>query len=534
MRTMGPMTTLAASMVKVACVAAVVLLSIVACTSNTAPQSNSALVIDKTFDIKSADPHRELSVTGAMLAKALYSTLLTFDGADESTPVPLIARSYSSSDDARRFTFELRRDVVFSDGTPLTAADVVFSVDRVINLKAAPAALLAGVSVSAPDAYTVSIASLDPNPALPSITTNPSLAILNSRVVQGHGGVAAAGADKTDKATDFLNSTSAGSGPYVLESFSTSSNIVLTANPRYWRAKPFYSRVVIANTDAAAQLGSIRSTAREIALDLTPAQAGTLNKDRSVRISATPGAEIVFLFANDNPLVSAVTSNRHFQSSIRSALDYGAIVQLMGTGATRSAGLVPSMLLGALPSWAAPRTDLVRASSELDASGFKSPTVTLGFASDALVDGLAVSALASMVRAELGSAGINVNLAGSPSASATSGYAAGSEQLGLWVLAPGYADPNYYLAFLPGHALGLSAGWPAGADPSLESLGIQATTTADPATRAQLFQHLQGQLNDEGPFFPLVQPGRVIVAATGIAAIDYNPSWSVDIASVSG
>jgi len=178
------------------------------------------------------------------------------------------------------------------------------------------------------------------------------------------------------------------------------------------------------------------------------------------------------------------------------------------------------MILGALPSWSASKTDIARARSELAASGLKSPTVVLGFASDVTLVGLPLSALASLVGADLSLAGIKVQLQGSPSASAMADFAAGREQLGLWSLAPAYADPNYYLAFLPGRTLGLRAGWPAG--------------TADATTRVQLFQHLQGQLDDEGPFFPLLQPGRVIVAATGVAAFGYNPSWSVDIASVSG
>lgn len=498
------------------------LLMVGACTSTSAPQVDSALVVDKTFDIKSADPHRELSGTGAMLARALYSTLLSFGGADESAPVPWIARSYTSSEDARRFTFDLRHDVVFSDGTPLTAADVVFSYERVINLKAAPSALLLGLSVSAPDEHTVVITSIDPDPAVPSITTNPALAIVNSHAVQSH------------RADDFLSTASAGSGPYVLESFSASSDILLTVNTRYWGRRPFFRKVVIANTDALAQIGSITSSRREIALDLSPSQAGALARNSPIRTKALAGPELVFLFANDNPLVSAVTANRHFQNAIRYALDYHAMVDLMGAGAIRAPGVIPSMLLGALPSWSASKTDLAHARLELEASGLKSPTVTLGFASDATLDGLPLGTLASLVGADLGLAGIEVQLAGSPSASATADFAAGREQLGLWSLSPGYADPNYYLAFLPGRTLGLRAGWPVGADPSLESLGMQAATTADAPTRAQLFQHLQGQLNYEGPFFPLLQPGRVMVAAAGVAAIDYNPSWSVDIAAVSG
>jgi len=130
--------------------------------------------------------------------------------------------------------------------------------------------------------------------------------------------------------------------------------------------------------------------------------------------------------------------------------------------------------------------------------------------------------------------GDGVTLAGSPTARAMADYAAGTEQMGLWPMAATSADTNEYLAFLPGRSLGLRARWPGGADPSLESLGILASTTAEMTIRTQLFQLMQGQLNDEGPFFPLLQPGRVIVAAKGVAAIDVNPTWSVDLAAVRG
>ncbi len=126
------------------------LLAAAACSSTAATSTNSVLIVDKTFDLKTADPHRELSVTGAMISKALYDTL------------PSVASSYTTSEDARRFTFKLRRDVVFSDGGRLTSTDVVFSLDRLAKLKAAPSALLTGVSWSAPDAYTIVLTSNDP------------------------------------------------------------------------------------------------------------------------------------------------------------------------------------------------------------------------------------------------------------------------------------------------------------------------------------------------------------------------------------
>src|SRR5258708_28382495 len=119
------------------------------------------------------------------------------------------------------------------------------------------------------------------------------------------------------KSAGFLDATSAGSGPYMLKSFSTFSDIELVANPRYWGTKPFFRRILVRNMDAPTQLAYIRSCRNEIALDLSEAQAESLSAHRSLRINARPGPDIVFLFANTNPQVSQVTVDKHFQSAVR-------------------------------------------------------------------------------------------------------------------------------------------------------------------------------------------------------------------------
>ena len=504
----------------IACFVVLSLLTITACSSGRPTTTNRILVVDKSFDLKTADPHRDLSVTGGIVAKALYSTLMTFDGGDEAAPVPSLATSYSTSEDATRFTFKIRSGVVFSDGSPLTSADVVFSLDRIARLKSSASSLLTGVIASAPDAFTVVLESKEPNPALPFLLTNPALAVVNANMVR-------------TRSEDFLSTASAGSGPYILTSFSAFSDVQLAANPRYWGPRPFYGRVVIRNMDPMTQLTYIASATDQVALDLSPAQAGTLTRNRSVVIETFTGPDVVFLFANNSPQVSSVTSNKHFQNAVRYALDYDSMVQLMGAGAIQAAGVIPAPLLGALPSWAAPHQDIDKAKVELAASGVKNPTVNLGFANDQAVSGLSISALASMVRSGLADAGIQVTLTGSPTPAAMADYSSGGQQMGLWSLT-GSSDSNAYLAFLPGRVLGLRAGWATGDDPSLETLGIQAGTTADLATRSQLFQQMQGQLNEEGPFFPLLQPGRAIVATKDITTIAFNPAWTIDLAGVSG
>lgn len=511
------------------------LLALAACGGggNNTNTGNHTLVVDKSFDMKTADPQREFEVSGGIIAKALYSTLLTFKGADSATPVPSVAKSYTASSDAKTYTFKLRTDIKFTDGTPLTSADVAFSFNRLINIKGNPSFLLADITVSAPDASTVVLTSSSPNPAIPFIIPNPALGIVNSKVVKGHGGTDQPGADKADQAESFLNSQSAGSGPYTLKSFSTTSEVDLVANPSYWGPKPFYNTVVVRNVQAPAQLINIQKGSNEVALDLSPDQAASLNSG-TVQVKAIPGPNVFFLFSNNNPQISSITPNKHFQNAIRYGLDYASYVQLAGAGAIQTPGVVPSMFLGALKSSDAAAFDLNKAKSELAASGLSNPSVNLGFPSDFTLNGISFSTLAQKVQANLQAVGIKVNLTGSPISTALADYRAGKEQLGLWLWGPDYPDPNDYLVFLPGQLVGLRAGWTAGSDPTLEALGQQAASTTDNTQRGQLFQQIQRQLNTDGPFFPLIQPGQVVAASKGVTGADYNPTWTLDVAGVGG
>ena len=114
-----------------------------------ADAQTDTLVVDRSFEIRTADPQRAFEPTASIVNRAMYDTLLTFKGGDVSRPLPMAAQSFRASRDAKTYTFQLRRDVRFADGTPMTAADVVFSFRRLINLKGNPSFLLAGVKTSA-------------------------------------------------------------------------------------------------------------------------------------------------------------------------------------------------------------------------------------------------------------------------------------------------------------------------------------------------------------------------------------------------
>lgn len=516
---------------------ATLLVLVAACgSSNSAAgggSSSKTLVIDNSFDLKTADPQRAYEFSSAPIIHVLYDTLLTFKGSNTKKLVPDLATSYSESPDAQTFTFQLNHNAKFSNGDPVTAQDVVFSFNRLINIQGNPAFLLANVTPQAEGQYTVVLHSSVPNPALPYIIPTPALGIVDAKVVEAHGGTDATDASTADKAETWLNNNSAGSGPYTLQTFSTTSQVVMVANPHYWGSeKPHYQKIVMRNVQAPTQLLDVQRGSNELATDLSATQAKSLHGNSKVKVYSQPSPNMIYLFANQNPQISAVSSNPKVVQAIRLALNYEGLVKLAGQGAAQAPGVVPSSFLGALPASDAVKTNLAQAKSLVQQSGVSNPTLNLAYPSDISVNGLQFADLAQRIKADLAQAGITVNLAGSPVATALDAFRNGQEQLGLWYWGPDYPDPNDYTVFVAGGEVALRAGWTQAMDPSLATAAAQASSESNAQQRASQFQAIQQKLNQTGPFFPLIAPAQVLATTSNMTNVAFNSVWTVDFAEL--
>lgn len=158
---------------------------------------------------------------------------------------PCIAHAWDISEDRLTYTFHLRNDVVFSDGAPLTAQDVVFCYDTIMN-PAVDAAHLRNyyqdvVSCEAVDNFTVRFTCSQPY--WRHLIMLGSLPVIPKHIY----GVG-------DFNTHPANRKPVGTGPYVLERWDTGNRITLVRNENYWREKPRLLRrvhQVITNDNAA-------------------------------------------------------------------------------------------------------------------------------------------------------------------------------------------------------------------------------------------------------------------------------------------
>ncbi|MCL7455205.1 MAG: ABC transporter substrate-binding protein, partial [Anaerolineae bacterium] len=187
-------------------------------------------------DVVTLDPHHAYETTNLMIHANTYDTLVEYRPTDLTKVAPRLADEWTVSDDGLVYTFKLHPGVTFSSGNPVTAEDVRFSWMRLINLKGNPsfyADLVEGVEVV--DDQTVKVTLTDASPAFLGMIATPAMSVLDSKVVQEQGGTDAEDADQTDGAKEWLDQNSAGSGPYILTSWTPKAEIVLEANPDYWR-----------------------------------------------------------------------------------------------------------------------------------------------------------------------------------------------------------------------------------------------------------------------------------------------------------
>ena len=493
--------------------------------------STKTLVVDNAFDLKTSDPARAFELTGSIVDRAIYETALTFEGSDVTKPQPQIA-TYTQSADNKTLTLKLNGKHTFSSGNPVTADDIVWSYQRVEGIGSSPVFLLqdaAGknIAVKKVNATTVTLTSSAPNPQLPYILPNPSLGILDSKTLIKNGGATT----KADKAEAYLNAHSAGSGPYLLQSYDQQTKVVFGPNPKYAGKKPVYGRVVLQNVQSPQQKINVEGGQANVALNLNADQVKGLGSGTKVVKGTSP--DVFYAWLNQDPKVSAgITNKQDFINAWRKGIDYTKILALTGEGSTQPGGMVPSQFLGAIKPDATNTTDTQGAIAALNKSGYKGQQITFSYPSDSAINGVDLKTVAQAVQSQLKTVGINLKLNGTPFVTFIDAYRAGKLQAGLMYWGPDFPDPADYTVFSPGDSLGLRAGWAKGMAPNVTQAKNAALAATQTAERATAYSTWQRVANSSGPFIPLVQPPQYLVTTSKVQSIAANAVWTVDLAAI--
>ena len=211
-------------------------------------------VVVGTGPPNSFNPLMSSGVPSLELGEQIFVRLTRRDGVSQQL-VPLLAKSWDASSDGRTWTFHLRRGVNFSDGHPLTAEDVVFSFDAIYDervvapMRSRLATKGTAWKVTAPDAYTVAIATTEPSAIVPELVSD--VLIIPKHVLEP---ALRDGTLTTAYALSAPPEKLVTSGPWQVKSFTARDRTVLVRNP-YWfgvdaagHRLPYLDELVIVDT----------------------------------------------------------------------------------------------------------------------------------------------------------------------------------------------------------------------------------------------------------------------------------------------
>lgn len=496
-------------------------------------QEEAVLVIGHAEITESYDVAHAFNPTSGIVHRATYDTLVTFPDGDASSIEPALASEWTVSEDGLVYTFTLRDDVTFSNGDPLTADDVVFSFTRLANVMSNPSFLAEPIaSVEAVDDLTVAITLTTTRPSFLAELVNSAFSVMNDSEVMAAGGTMAEDAAETDTARDFFDQTSAGTGPYVLESWTPQDETVLVRNENYWGEDvPYFDRIIIVNIpESATQKVALESGDIDIATDLAPDQVGTMQDNADLTIYSSLDRWTHFLLMNRDPEIGGPVADPLVARAIRLALDYEGYTQLWDGSVTPGSNMWVG-IQGAFSGDQAISRDLDTARALLEEAGYSDGfEIELSYP-DLTWNGVNLSTNAQKVQADLAEIGIVVSLRPGEVQVSLEEYRNGQQGFSYWFWGPDILDPVDFLAFLPGGKVADErTNWSTdGVDPDILALIEQAGTETDPATRADVFNQLQSWSQENGAYAPFSVPTIQTAVRADIEGYIWHPSWTVDV-----
>ncbi len=498
-------------------------------------QDEKTLIVGWKEQTDAYDPANGFTHSTHIVNHVTYSQLVTFPDENASEILPLLADSWEISEDGKTYTFSLNADAIFANGDDVTADDVVFSFNRLKYRDGNPSFLADPIdSLEAIDDDTVAITLVDPRPSFLSEITSGVFSVTNADVVRENGGTDAMDAAETDSAGAYLDSTSAGSGPYVLDLWEPQNRTELVRNENFWGDQPYFDRVIFIHMqEAATQQAALDAGDIDLALDLEPHHVASLEGNEDINIYRGPGVLTHFIIMNTDEEKSGPFANPTVQLAVRYALDYEGYKTLWG--GVKPATNMTAGFFGNLGEEAAFSRDLDKARELLTEAGYPDGLeMTLEYPNFG-TGGVDFNTNAQKIQADLAEVGINVTLAPGELQVELDKYRSGLHSVGYWLWGPDILDSLDFLSFMPGGKVATERNnWQLEDVPQeIQDMIAAAKVASDPDERLALFTALQEYTMQYGPFAPFNVPDVAVAYRADLAGYIWHPHWLLDVAILS-
>jgi peptide/nickel transport system substrate-binding protein len=435
---------------------------------------------------------------------------------EKNNPLPVLVKEMPSAEnggisaDGKTIIMKLREDLVWSDGTPLTADDFIFTYDMTMSSKNAVSSTSPYdkmAKIEAPDPHTVVMTFKDP--------FAPWIGTLWHGILPKHILQPVFDKDGTIDKAEWNRAPTVGCGPFVFKEWQSGSFARFLANDKYWLGRPKLDEIFIRFVpDDASQVAALKNGDADMGLFIAYSDMPDLEKSGLTLLKAFSGFNegMYFLIGKDkgNPALQDVK----VRQAIAYATDREKLVKDLLGGRTQPAATLWDNTLYVDPSIKPYPYDPEKAKALLDEAGWKDTNGNGVRDKDgqelSLTYGTTTRAIRqdtqAVIQQELAAVGIKVELQNFSSDIFFQSYADGGPaatgQLDLFEYSnsPQFPDPDYYemlCSEIP------SAEKPTGVnseflcDPELDALFQKQTTQVDFAARQQTFYQITKLIYDK-------------------------------------
>lgn len=470
---------------------------------STGGELKDTITFAQSADVTSLDPHVGKQTVAITVTGNVFDTLVKYDA--DMQIVPNIAESWEALSDTA-MQFSIRQGIKFHDGSDLTANDVKYSIQRILDHVEVSYILDFVDSVEVKDDYTIVVNTKEPFGPILSHFAYPAAAIVPQAAVE---------ADPEGFALNPI-----GSGPYKFVEWKQGEYCKLTAFDDYYDGKPATQNIVMKVVPEAAQRTIQLETGEiDLSYDVSANDISKIEGNESLQLLSRQSLRCTFLTTNytyDGPL-----KNKDVRHAIEMAIDKQGIVDavLYGNGQVATS-LVPPLAFGYDDTIKASEYNPEKAKQLLADAGYPKGFEISVWTSDDQTD----MEMCQIVKSQLAEIGITLNIDVMEWGTLLSKL--GNPDHGMivdyWTTTT--ADANYTLYPIYHSTSDAMAGNDSFyGSPEADKLLDEAKGSLDEAVRKSNYSQLATLLNEELPYIPMYYPDLTIGASAGVEGLWVSP-----------
>ncbi|WP_142417188.1 ABC transporter substrate-binding protein [Bartonella massiliensis] len=484
--------------------------------------------------VSTFDPAQLNDVYGSEIVRNVCDNLVSTATDNPAKMVPALATHWdvSGDDHSTVITFHLRDGLMFNDGRPANANDLVWSMKRIVKLKMANAAIFneygiveknVDEALQAPDEKTVVMKFEKPYPAeliLNNIVASPATALLDRKTIMKH-------EKNGDLGNHYLKGHAACVGPYQLKSWRPGEALLLRASSHYWGEAPKLKQILIRHVaEPGTQRLLLQKHDIDVARNLTPEDLADLKKTTDVKVEEVLEPSMMYWGFN---MTNPIFAKEKVRLAMHYLIDYEGLGKklLKGIGIPRSS-FIPLGNFGALDEKEGQpfKLDIQKAKKLLAEAGYPN-----GFEANFLISNTPYTLLlAQSIQDSAAQAGVRLKIervAGTQLFSKVNARAFDTTFIG-WN--NDSADPHTMasrLVYNPDNRFEAKntayPSWQHGYfDEAMNQKVEEALFQKDPQKRAQLYADLQRELMQKGPYAFIYQRYGVVAMTPDVKKWVWN------------